>query len=63
MASQTAKKRSYTQGFNTEAKAQGLNHPAPTCPYSVLDDPTLSSQDAYDLGRADARDAAKGIRA
>ena len=57
---QTAKEQAYIRGFSQTAKELKLDLGPPNCPFGIVDDPTLDSAGAYDLGRADARDAARG---
>jgi len=57
---QASKQRAYLRGFNREARDRGLDLGSAHCPYGILDDPTLNADAAYELGRADARDAARG---
>jgi len=54
------KQQAYVRGFHREARDLGLDLGQPHCPFGVLDDPTLDAAGDYDLGRADARDAARG---
>lgn len=55
-----AKQRAYIRGFYAEARTLKIDLGQPHCPYGILDDPTVTAGGAFDLGRADARDAARG---
>lgn len=57
---QRRKQAAYVRGFNREAKDRKVDLGPAHCPYSIIDDPTITVDAAFDLGRADARDAARG---
>lgn len=57
--SREAKERAYLKGFRTTALELGISDAGASCPFSVLDDPGIDAGGAFDLGRWDAKNAAR----